>query len=238
MKLSYDEIISPFPLKLVGVGNVRSPKLSDIWKITISTYTYYILVISSDEDFISSLTENGFDLSNGYYNLLINDYNLSIMLEKILDFFVVEKVKFSKNDKKFYTYDNSNKVIGEINNSNFDELCDLICQLNNVDKDKFDESKIKNKKALEIYRKIQNRKKSSKPSRDLTISNIVSAVSAKHPSLNFINIWDLTINQLWDTFNRLMNNVVYDITAKSVATWGDKDDKFDISSWYKYYCDN
>ena len=48
-----------------------------------------------------------------------------------------------------------------------------------------------------------------------------------------MNIWDLTIFQLWDCFSRLSNNSIYDIQSMSVAAWGDKDNHFDPTAWFQ-----
>ena len=69
--------------------------------------------------------------------------------------------------------------------------------------------------------------------KDLALGNIISVVANKHPSINILNIWELTIYQLWDTFNRLSNNNIYDISALSVAVWGDEKKQFNISDWFK-----
>ena len=67
----------------------------------------------------------------------------------------------------------------------------------------------------------------------MELGNIISAVANKSPSLNILNIWDLTIYQIWDCFSRISNNSIYDIQSMSVAAWGDNDNRFDASAWFK-----
>ena len=67
----------------------------------------------------------------------------------------------------------------------------------------------------------------------MELANIISAVANKSQNLNILNIWDLTVFQLWDCFSRLTNNSIYDIQSMSVAAWGDKDKHFDVTSWFK-----
>ena len=67
----------------------------------------------------------------------------------------------------------------------------------------------------------------------MELGNIISAVANKSHSLNILNIWDLTVFQVWDCFSRLSNNSIYDIQSMSVAAWGNKDNAFDISAWFK-----
>ena len=93
------------------------------------------------------------------------------------------------------------------------------------------------KKALEIMNKLQmgraKKAKQVKSDDNLELGNILSAVANKSQSLNIVNIWDLTVYQLWDCFFRLSNNNIYNIQSMSVAAWGDKDNHFDSTAWFK-----
>ena len=73
---------------------------------------------------------------------------------------------------------------------------------------------------------------------NLSIPNIISSISNMHPSLNYMNVWDLTVFQLLDAFNRLQANVMYDIDCTRVSVWGDEKKTFDVSLWYKNNYDN
>ena len=85
-------------------------------------------------------------------------------------------------------------------------------------------------KMLKAKKKEQETKKSDL---NLTIPNIISSLANKHPSLNYVNIWDLTIFQLLDAFNRTQANSMYDIDSTRVSVWGDEKKTFDVSLWYK-----
>lgn len=76
-------------------------------------------------------------------------------------------------------------------------------------------------------------KEEKKADKDLTIPNIISSVSNKHPSYNHTNIWDITIFQLLDSFNKLRLNTIYDIQALRVSVWGDEKKTFDSTLWHK-----
>lgn len=68
---------------------------------------------------------------------------------------------------------------------------------------------------------------------NMELGNIISAVANKSHSLNILTIWDLTVFQLLDCFSRLSNNSIYDIQSMSVAAWGNKDNYFDATAWFK-----
>lgn len=67
----------------------------------------------------------------------------------------------------------------------------------------------------------------------MELGNIISAVANKSQSLNILNIWDLTIYQLWDCFSRISNNNLYAIQSMQAAAWGNKDNSFDAAAWFE-----
>ena len=49
---------------------------------------------------------------------------------------------------------------------------------------------------------------------------------------NFINIWDLTIYQLYEQFKREQSDVYFEIQKMSVAAYGNKENNFRGDEWY------
>lgn len=250
MKLDYFDLISPFPIPIQNIGQLLSPTLSQISKVGINVYNYYLsIILMTPKSFFTMLKqqEQYDNLSDkekeilNVFDLFTSNEGAKELLRKTIDFFIVEDVIFYEPNNCFIvTKDISNiqeNIVGIINRENYSELCDLICQLNNI-KSKQDEdlSKVKGK-ALEILKKIQRgraeKQKSNKSDKKMELGNVISAVANKHPSLNMTNIWNLTVCQLWDTFSRLTNNSIYDIQSMSVAAWGDKENHFDATAWFK-----
>lgn len=252
MKLSYFDLLSPEPIYIENVGGILSPKLKDIsgLKGGVPTYNYFlstlILDIKSFFDVVGQ-TEQYDSLSDeektsvNVFDLLTMEENSINLLQTALNFFIKEQVIFSADKMCFYVVDHSHEkesVIGLINRDNYCFVTDIICQRNNVrSKNEESISKPKSKKALEIMKKLQkgreNKARSIKPNENMELGNIISAVSSKHPSLNILNVWDLTVYQLWDTFSRISNNTMYDIMSMQVAAYGNKDNQFDLTSWFQ-----
>lgn len=115
------------------------------------------------------------------------------------------------------------------------DVINVICQLNGLSIDE-NVDKIKNKKAKNIMEKLlAGRKKMQQTqtsNKDNELDNLVSSVANKHPNLNIINIWDLTISQFWDTFRRMVNNSIYDLSFSNVSVWGNESKQFKINDWY------
>ena len=86
----------------------------------------------------------------------------------------------------------------------------------------------KNERIKQKYLKAQQeeREQNRKSDINMTIPNLISSVNGKHPSLNYTNIYKLTIYQLLDTFSRLQNNTIFDLDSTRVSVWGDEKKTF------------
>lgn len=246
MKLNYFDLLSPEPIYIQNICGITAPTLRQISLIGYETYQYYLFILSIDvEKYLSvfKLTEeqetipDGITAQKNMFELLISNTKNVSLLGEALNFFIKEDVVFSSIDNTFIVKTN-NDIVGIINKDIFPKICDLICQRSCVNShNKEDISKVKSKKAMEIMKKLMKGRteqaKHIKSDKNMELGNIISAVASKSPSLNILNIWDLTVYQLWDCFTRLNNNNVYDIQSMSVATWGNKDNHFDATSWFK-----
>lgn len=257
MRLDYGTQISPVPITL-SIGVLRKPTLQEIAELTFDRFTYYEFLIkmtpesyytelqkeNGGKEYWQSLTEEqreGITL----YNLILEDTKLCNTYVEILNFFFIESVIFVEG-----SFILLNKEVDNIKDINTDsirgviskdflpqvfELIQQICCIYNAE-DKIDESKFKNNLAKRLMKQMKEAAKQNAPKKidlNLTIPNIISAVSNKHPSLNYTNIWNLTVFQLWDAFNRTQMNSMYDINSMRVSVWGDEKNTFDVSLWYK-----
>lgn len=187
------------------------------------------------------------------YDLILEDDSLQQVYTEIFNFFYIEKIVFVEDAFVILKHD-----IGSIDPTdiapedakgiifweNFDETINIIqqiCCINSDDAEEEDISQInfKNEKARKLYIRMKDAEKKQKlltkkkNSEYYTIPNIISKVSSKHPSINLINVWDLTIFQLFDKFNCLQVNCMYDISWTRCSVWGDKEKAFDASLWFK-----
>ena len=91
-------------------------------------------------------------------------------------------------------------------------------------------------KARRLYEKAQAGRaklkgKSGVRDVDIELPNLIAAVSAYSPTYNLLNIWGLTVYQLYDQFSRLSGKFQLDVFGQKWAAWGTDD--FDFSLWYK-----
>lgn len=258
MKLDYATLISPYPLHLKKVGHIKSPTLREIWNpdITYSRYNMYLSLLSIDiQNYCEKINQHELE----WYNALSDEdklqYNMFDVISKhqdlqeqyrqILEFFFVESVIWDNENHVYLTYvdkDENGTIIpvGMVYKVIWCDICEIIlqrCGVNNNDTESIDESKVKSKRALEILKKIKNGKKKATKNKeydkDTELPNIISKVSVMAKSINYINIWDLTVSQLHEHFRQECTNVYFNISTMSVAAWGNEKKKFNGNEWYK-----
>ena len=270
MKLDYFTLISPDALHIHGVGDIKSPTLSEISKLEskINTYNYYVTILllnigSYYEEFekeegmffyypndlknkMLKLRDEYASMNNEqkekitFYNFLMNDDILKFKVAEALNFFIVDKVEFSDKYNMFVTYngdlddDGNLKITGAIHSAIYDDVIDIIMQRINIENKRQEKKnlKIKNKIAEKLLEKMKKGESQKKKNDEKTsMANIISSLSSHHQSLNIVNIWNLTVYQLYDQFSKTRINDTYKISSRSISIWGDKDKKFDDVLW-------
>ena len=259
IELDYGALLSPEPVVL-SIGTILKPKLRDISKLTLLKLTpklYYTELLRDEdgEQKWNSLDDETRD-SLTLFDIIQKDAPLQQSYCDVLNFFFLEKVVYAEkafillrpdfNNPK--DIDAKRDIHGVISTAEtFQQVSNIIqqiCCIYEKPKEKNEDIKFKNKLAKKIYEKMlkaqeeRDLKKSKQVNKDYSLPNIISAVSNKHNSLNPINVWDLTIYQLIDSFNRLRTNAVYDINSLRISVWGDEKKQFDETLWYKYKEDN
>lgn len=260
MQLDYGSLLSPEPIQL-SIGTIRHPKLREISKITFSKFGIYQLFLKMSPEIYhtkvnKSLEEYWDNLSVeeqeaiSLYDILLTDEHLRNTYLEIFNFFFVEKVIFMED---FFVFLNIDKHVadsdiqvtedilrGVVSKETFNDALDILQQVCFIKEDDTeDESKqqFKNEKARKLWRRMKaaekKQKETSEHSADMTLPNLISSVAAKSLNLNIVNIWDITLFQLYDQFNRLQNNDAHSINSMRVATWGDEKKTFDYALWHK-----
>ena len=176
------------------------------------------------------------------YNIMVFDKFLIDSLLCTLNFFFEDEIIYDTKNRVFILFngtvdDNNRKTpTGMIHENNYNEIIDIILQRVNVDKKKDEHKnlKVKNKTAERLLKKMKKAKKEAEKKEDkkMEIGNLISSISAHSKTLNILNIWDLTIFQLYDQFTRVRYEDSYVMNSTSVSVWGDKENKFDDTIWF------
>lgn len=265
MKLDYGTQISFEPIKL-SIGTIIKPTLKQISKISFEKFELYELLLKTTPESIytkllkdnggleywDSLDEKSKD-NMIIFDVIINDEKIRMLYIEMLNFFFQETVIFRESyllvlNKDVKDLDmnkiTTNDVCGVISKESLPQLFSVIQQICGIynEEDDIDNMKFKNEfqkqyilKMLKAQKKNESKKKADI---NLSVPNIISALTCIHPSINYTNIWDMTIFQLYDTFNRIQQNKMYDIDSTRVSVWGDEKKTFDFGLWYKNNYDN
>lgn len=257
MKLDYGSLLSPTPIKL-SIGTLRKHTLREISILSFDKFNLYEAFLNMTPEsyytkmcnkegraYWGSLKDDIRDNMTMYDLVLKHSFVCSLYTE-LFNFFFEEFVIFKEG---FFILlnqevDSEEEVTpellcGVIDNSTFKQALDLIRQICCIyeEEETMDGLKFKNNAARKIYEKMLKgqKEKNAKKKTDVNFSlpNIISAVSNSHQTINPINVWDLTLFQLLDSFNRLRVNKLYDIDARRVSVWGDEKKTFNIALWYK-----
>lgn len=160
-----------------------------------------------------------------------------------LQFFFVDEIRYDPHQSAFLLYngavddENEKLITGCINRENYNEVINIILQLNGIFKSDSASQpvKIKNKTAEKLLTRMEQARKSkeSKDKGKMELPNLISALASRHSSINMTNIWDLTVYQLYDQFKRQRYLDSYEIQSMNVAAWGDSDGNFKETLWFE-----
>lgn len=164
------------------------------------------------------------------FDILMAITQLREQLLDALAFYIRDGVSYDEERHAFRT----GKGVW-IDGTNYDTVRGIILTSNCIDNSFESPPKFANERARKIYEKIQKGRetavKTKKGGSNLGLPNVISKLSSKSSSYNLLNIWGLTIYQLYDQFNNVNRNSQIDIIGTRWAAWG-KDD-FDFAMWYK-----
>lgn len=262
MRFDYGAINNPFPIAL-SIGTLLKPKLKDIVNqengMSFDKYYYFEALMKLEPEtfynkfkgedgkkYWDSLTDEEQD-SLTLYQVVINDENLLTDYLEMLNFFFKENVLFSDgyfilvddNIENISDISSASDIHGAIHENTFADVLGAIQQICCIsEKEKpVEEKRFKNKLAKRLFERMQKAAKEEQERKksdiNLTLPNIISAVSNKHPTVSPISVWELTVFQLLDSFDRLRVNSVFDIDSTRVSVWGDEKKTFDAALWYK-----
>ncbi|MCH5265803.1 MAG: hypothetical protein J1F02_07875 [Lachnospiraceae bacterium] len=248
MKLDYASLISPAPYYLEQAGHIKSPLLRDIFcsGVTYPQYNMYLsLLLTTPKHYCEKVNPANADWyqaldeaeksSLSMYDMILMEPWLQSSFLRIFQFFFTEEVVWSEENQLFLTY--GEEPEGTIHRENFSTVCDVILQRCYVSRPdtSLDPAQVTSKKAQAILKKIQAGRKqrtTESSDKDMELPNLITAIAVKSHSINFTNIWDLTIYQLYEQFKREQSGVYFEIQKMSVAAYGNKENSFKGNEWY------
>lgn len=201
MKLDYFDLISPLPLDLVGIGRIKSPKLIEIADISYYVYAQYVSCLRmTPSDYIDTFKIEDSDIElYTKFDIILYDPNFRNMIKNALNFFFIENFEWFDEYQSFLCTEEIVRENGDsellakgiINSKNYFDVLDIILQRVHITPDKTevtDITKIKNKRGLKVYKRMQQVKrkfkKTSGGNPDLSLPNIISSVAVRSLSVS------------------------------------------------------
>ncbi|MCR8641544.1 hypothetical protein NV379_02640 [Paenibacillus sp. N1-5-1-14] len=196
------------PIPIEGVGMMLPPKLADIIKLGETNYNQFLSTLLFDKDNIDLASE-----AAEYNNLQIlcsycyhhEDFR-TITLQAI-EFFFKEKAHLGYDESNVFFYFGSELENRKIDNEKLDLIQFVLKKMNFFKTSKEPEYNPANSKAKQMIDLImKNKKNKPKPKETMNLHSIISGMAWKSNNVNIINVFDLTIYQLYQGF-RVMENI-------------------------------
>jgi hypothetical protein len=253
LRFDYFDMLSGEPIPVVGIGHLRSPFLREICPssgIGYDVYNLYLNFLSWDKDKLLKYDQlmglRGTEKLAAADKLTVFDVATLLaqtreLCRGVLSFFMSEELEWDEDNRKFVAYttdDDGQHIAGEINRDNFEEVRRGILQLNFIGLEKDEEPVTHTSEhAKELWEKAQKflkeqaKAKEGEDKPEYHIGNIISKVCAAHPSYNLLNIFRLTVFQLYDSFFQLGYIRSSDLNEQIFSNHGG--DKFRFEDWLK-----
>lgn len=253
MRFDYFDMLSGDPIYFQGVGHLRSPSLHELRPtsgIGYRTYNIYLNFLTWDKEHL--LKYDQLMQYRGAHRLnrkCFNAFDVATLLTQtrelcrvVLSFFMLEDLVWDEAHRCYLVMAQDAEepcVIGEINRDNFDEVRETMLQLNFIGLDKGDAPPVQHSddKSKELWEKVQGhlkeqaQKESKEDKPEYHLSNIISKICAVHPSYNLLNIYGLTVFQLYDAFFQVSYMRSSDLNEQIFSNHGG--DKFKFENWLK-----
>jgi hypothetical protein len=248
MKFSYEELISGDVIPVAKIGHIRSPYL---WELKPTkgigswNYNFYLNLLSWDKETCMKFAE-GINLSPlkamrtnerlTTFDVMTLMDNFRKLLQEVMAFFMDENLVWDSANFRFETHSKKDdSIVGYINRDNFDEVRDMMLQVNYISiGDSGKPTKYTSEKAKQLWEQAQEcLKKSAKTNKDknLEMANIISKLCAVSSGYTLLNIYDLTVFQLYDQFFQYGYLRAMDLNEMAFSNHGGKN--FDFQAWLK-----
>ena len=203
------KLLAGMPIDINNLGILTPLKLKEITNIGESNYNELLSVLLIDKENIEGLNDQ--EISN-LELLMVYSYQNFEFREKVLKslklFF--NKEFFMSNEGLFYCED----LI--IDKEPFDDFQYALKCANHIEIKKEPEYVPGNERARKFMEKLKLNKQNIKKPETMNLHSIISGVAWKSNNMNIIEIFKLTIYQLYDAFYRLENIDNYNYTLSGI----------------------
>lgn len=244
MKLQYEDLLSGEPVFVKGLGHLRSPFLRELKPtsgIGIWTYHFYLQLLLWDRSeyvhFLKLTGCRGIRLIEHNKKLETFDVVTLIdttrkLLREAMAFFILENISWEERLHRFVcSSKETSEITGYIDRKNFEEVREAILQMNYVNAGALSKNiKHSSKRSRELWEQAQKYlQKEVKTDKTLSLGNVISKLCAASNGYNLLNIFDLTVYQLYDQFFQISYLKTITLNERVFSNHGGKE--FKIDAW-------
>ena len=206
------------PILVEKVGFLYPLNINEIVNMGIMTYYQLISLIVCDIEEIKKIDKNCSSTLESIIKISLETNENKIIILNFLSTLFREQVNL--NDVGFLSLGNvEEKTLRIIDSDSYEEIKRILMHQNCIKK-----PEKKSKKLLKFEARLAKMRKKYGKENDTSLIEIVSAISAKHPSINLLNVGELTIYQLYDQLTRLNMIESYNFNFEAMCNGASSDD--------------
>lgn len=205
------------PILIEKVGFLYPININEIISKGVMTYYQLISLLVSDIEEIKKIDNDCLTTLDSIVKVCLENNENKITILNFLSVLFKEQVDLHETDLCLGNSEENNIRI--IDSDNYEEIKKVIMLQNCVKK-----PEKKSKKLLKFEARLAKMRKKYGKENDTSLIEIVSAISAKHPSINLLNIGELTIYQLYDQLSRLNMIESYEFNFEAMCNGASSDD--------------
>lgn len=233
-------LLSGEPIEIESVGFLYPLTLKQISKMGLTNYYKFLNALCFRlEDLDLDVTKENNDISQ--YEIIVSN---SMRNSSYRDFILMSLALFFNENVYFYCDDilaffyigslTEGRIIDKLKYEKIKHILELQNNIKDNEKEENsnpDDDRVK--EALEKLKKAKEKVNKAKRNNNedyLTLSDLVSILSANGNNLNIINVWDLNMYQFNNQFTRMQMIEEYDINIRSILAGADKKD-IELKHW-------
>lgn len=245
-------IVTGDNVAIPGVCAIKQPRLSLLREVGLDVYSVYASIATMDPlDMVVESSPNLKDseldealamLPKSMFDIFMPSGEMRGLWLQSLAFFIDGDLEPSQDLSELLVFNRDKEgsavLVGSITADNYPDVVDVINAMTSSGgskrkvPDKFASDRVRQIWwRTEFYHRKADRNKAKNKDEGLTLASTIATVCAYSPSYNYVNIWELTVAQLYDIFSRLIVKAQIDAYAVKWGAWGEG--QFDISALYK-----
>lgn len=213
-------LLAGMPIEIVGTGTIHPPKLKDIIAIGESRYNHLLSALLFDKRNIEGLAD--YEQHNNLQVLFAICYHDQIFREtlmKAFEYIFQEKAQLGYDDSEVFFYFGDIAENRKIDSDKLEFIQHVVRKMSFIASSKGQDYDPANSKAKQMIDMIlRNKKKRPQIKETMNFHSIISGMAWKSKDMNILNIFDLTVYQLYQGFRVIENIDNHHFTLTGIYT--------------------